>query len=79
MCWWTAIDNSMKPVKGQMRLGRLQGFRVNPCSALKPRHTQNPTKWVPDSVSAVPGYSTVPECPSAERAAARPRLLLPGE
>lgn len=40
MCWWTAIDNSMKPVKGQMRLGRLQGFRVNPCSALKPRHTQ---------------------------------------
>ena len=36
MCWWTAIDNSMKPVKGQMRLGRLQGFRENPCTATEP-------------------------------------------
>ncbi len=56
MCWWTAIDNSMKPVKGQMRLGRLQGFRLNPCTVFNPGTRRTPTQWVPGYCESVPGW-----------------------
>ena len=72
MCWWTAIDNSMKPVKGQMRLGRLQGFRLFPCRGRCSGHQGDPDWLVPGCTESVPGWCNTINRFIPEQKVARP-------